>query len=228
MKSLSIVLFTFWNFLLVAQDCTPWFPFQEKCSFTVTIFNRKDKPTGSVKYTVMKISEMGDSVFAAVNAQLFDKKEIPYYQYNFDVSCYDGIYRAEFSNYINPAMDQAFGNFPTPQANSWGDNVIIPYELKPGLELPDAKRFTSTPIMNIELTFTDRKVVSLEEVETPVKTFTAYKITGKERIKAPLINRKVDFTYYYAEGYGLIKSEMYKKGKLETYIMLTEFSLGED
>lgn len=215
--------------LLVAQDCTPWFPFTEGAVLEYTIYNKKDKPTQRIYYEVKEIEEQGDSIITTVYAELFKKKkDEPFYICDFEVSCRDGAYRSEFSNYINPTMNETYGSAGVTVVIT-GEDLVLPEELSVGMDLPDITRFMETNFgvmgMKAEMNFTDRKVVEKVDVETPVKTFSAYKITGRERIKMSVYDRKCDMVYYYAEGYGMVKSEAYpKQNKPEGYMLLTGFS----
>ena len=78
--------------------------------------------------------------------------------------------------------------------------------------------------MKMEMSITNRKVVDEVEITTPIRTFDTYKITAQEDIKMTMLNRSSSSTYYYAEGYGQVKSESYdKNGKLSGYMLLTKF-----
>ncbi len=225
MKLLTTCFLFTLSFTLSAQDCTPWFPFQEGVAFEYTSYDKKDKVTSRVHYEVKEVMEKDGTYEATVHALISDKKEEVIADYDFEVTCKDGEFLADFSNFVNPTMKEAFGNV---EVSTSGDDLIIPQDLSVGLELPDAITYMETAMgaisMKAEMYFTERKVVDKVDVETPVKTFNAFKMTGKERVKMSIINREYNVIHFYAEGYGMVRSELYdKKDKLDGYMVLTSY-----
>ena len=209
----------------LAQDYTPWFPFQESCAFTYTMFNKKDKETGSVLYKVSDILYEGDTIIAVVVAEIRDKKKKYEYTYDFTVACINGNYIAEFTNYINPTMNEAFGSAPVITS---GDKFVMPNVLSVGMSLPDVTRHVNVSGMNARMDFTNREVSSEEQIDIPIGSVLTYKILGQESIHILTINRVSQMSYYYAEGYGLVKSELLdKRGDLEAYMLMTSFSCND-
>ncbi|NND09278.1 MAG: hypothetical protein HKN87_23140 [Saprospiraceae bacterium] len=209
----------------VSSQCTHWFPFNEGSTFEYTFFSKKDKQTGRVSYVVSEVTKQGGNFTAEVDATFFDKKDKNYNEFSFQVECVGGTYRANVSNFINPTLTESFGSM---EVNYSGDDLVMPKELQVGMELPDANSTMQAEmgIMNIkmEMRITGRKVIDKVQITTPIKTFETYKITAQEHIKMTMLNRTSSSTYFYAEGYGQVKSETYdKNGKLSGYMLLTKF-----
>lgn len=210
---------------VLAQDCTPWFPFSEGTQFEYSFFDKKDKLSGRIAYTVEEVTQSGGTYEGKIAAIFYDKKDKEISNYAFDVSCDDGVYHADLSNFVNPAMKEAFG---TMEVTVSGDDLMIPKVLTVGSSLPDARTHMEAEMgiitMKMDMEVTNRKVLEKVEVTTPVKTFQTYKVTADEYVKMPIMSRTGQSIYYYAEGYGQVKVENYdKKGKLDSYMLLTKF-----
>lgn len=221
----ALLFILFFCALEVYGQCTHWFPFKEGTEFEYTFFNKKDKQTGRVAYVVSDVTQQGDDYEAQVDATFYDKKDQTYNEFSFQVQCADGIYRANISNFINPTLTESFGSM---EMKFSGDDMTIPKDLSVGMKLPDASSIMEAELgiikMRMEMRITDREVVDRVSVKTPIKTFDTYKMTAQEHIKMTMMNRTSASTYYYAEGYGQVKSETYdKKGNLSGSMLLTRF-----
>jgi hypothetical protein len=75
------------------------------------------------------------------------------------------------------------------------------------------------------VTITDRKVVGKESVTTPAGTFDCFKITSNSTIKTKtVVGITMEFSAieWLAPKAAIVKSESYKKGKLQGYTLLTK------
>jgi hypothetical protein len=223
--AIYIFLFIFLPAIGFAQSCTPWFPFDEGTSFEYSFFDKKDKLSGRMLYKVMTVMKKGNSYSGTISSTFYDRKDQEANTFEFEVSCQDGVYKADLSNFINPSMKEAFG---TMEVSVTGDQLEIPNKLSVGQSLPDARTHMEAEMgiikMKMDLEITNRKVVEKVQVTTPVKTFDTYKVTSDEYMKMPIMSRTGQSVYYYAEGYGQVKVENFdKKGKLDSYMLLTKF-----
>ncbi len=210
---------------IIAQDCSPWFPFKKGSSFEYTFFDKKDKVTSRMAYEVVDMKSSAAGYEYQVSATLFDKKEEEVSSFEFSVSCSDGSYRANVSNFMNPQMNEIFGEA---KIKVTGDELVIPKKLTVGQTLPDANSMSEAEIgiitMKVEVDITGREVVEKTTVDTPIKQFEAYKITSTENVKMPMMKRTYQSVGYFAEGVGQVKSEsMDKKGRVASYMLLTKF-----
>ncbi|MCB0686629.1 MAG: hypothetical protein KDC53_08890 [Saprospiraceae bacterium] len=227
MKKLILPLFFFLLSIIsmVAQECTPWFPFSEGTKFEYSFFDQKGKPSGRIAYNVKEITQSSGKYDGTIAGVFYDKKDKEVNSFEFSVTCDDGVYRADISNFINPSIKEAFGSM---EVTVTGDELVIPKVLKVGESLPDASTHMEAEMgiikMKMDMEVTNRKVLEKVSVTTPVKTFDTYKVTSDEYIKMPILSRTGQSIYYYAEGYGQVKVENYdKKGKLDSYMLLTKF-----
>lgn len=225
MKNLLLIFLTVFTFDVLAQECTPWFPFKEGSKFEYTFFDKKDRPTSRMLYEVTDMKAVGAGYEYMLKTIMYDKKDKELNGFEFSVTCADGTYQANISNFANPQLKEVLGSM---EVKVTGDDLTIPKSLSVGQELPDANSTSEAKMgivnMKLEMRITDRKVISKEKVTTPLKTFDSYKITSINHIKMPMLNRSSQSVSYYAEGYGHVKSEtMDKKGKLDSYMLLTKF-----
>lgn len=225
MKYISYLSFFLFSFHLGAQDCTPWFPFSQGTTFEYSFFDKKDKMTGRVEYQVREVTVDRNNYEGTISGVFYDKKDKEINQFEFQVSCEDGVYKADLSNFINPALREAFG---TMEVTVSGDQMVIPKSLKVGETLPDANTHMEAEMgiitMKMDMEVTNRKVLEKVSVTTPVKTFDTFKVTSDEYVKMPVFSRTGQSVYYYAEGYGQVKVENFdKKGNLDSYMLLTKF-----
>ncbi len=225
MKNLLLLFFVSCTAALLAQDCTPWFPFKEGSIFEYSFFDKKDKKTGSMLYKVGDVKTSGSNVAYDLMATFFDKKGKEVVAFEFEAACNDGNYQVNMSNFMNPQYREIFNEM---QVKTSGEDLVIPSKLAVGQTLPDAHSITEAEMgvinMKVEIEITDRKVVDKVKVETPLQTFDAFKINSSEKVKMPMFSRQSNSIYYYSPGYGQVKTESYdKKGKLDGYMLLTKF-----
>ncbi len=209
---------------LSSQTCTPWFPFEKGSEFEYTFYSKKDKQTSKTYYRVNDVSKSGSDYTADISATMeFNKGEAR--EINFTVSCKDGVYTANLSDFMNPMFQESYGQS---EMTITGNALEIPRRLRTGQSLPDANSNIEAQVgpikMKILMEVTERHVGDKVSVATPVKTFDCFELSSRERIKVPLFDRTYEVKTYLAEGYGQVKSEHYdKKGKLDSYMLLTHF-----
>jgi hypothetical protein len=226
-KSIFILVFIFivghlgWS----QNACTPWFPFSSGTSFEYTYFNKKDKVTSRVMYTIKDVKQSAGSFSCMVAYTIFDKKGKETSSSEFVAQCSDGAYKADFSNFINPEMYEAYQGA---EITVTGDQLIMPEKLSVGASLPDASVHMEVKmglVIKMDSKLTNRKVEEEVKIKTPVKEFDAVKVSADEYFKVPLYTRNAKANYYYAQGYGQVKYESFdKKGNLSAYMLLTKFN----
>jgi hypothetical protein len=224
-KYFSLALFLISFMAVNAQDCTPWFPFTQGTAFEYSFFDKKDKPVSRIEYLVKDVTSGGSGISATVQSTLYDKKDNEAGIFEFTVSCIEGSYRANVSNFMNPALKDMFGSV---ELTVTGDDLVIPKDIKVGDKLPDANSHMETEMgiitMKMDMEVTNREVIGKEKVTTPAGAFDAFKVTSDEHIKMAIMNRSSSSVYYYAPGFGQVRYEYFdKKGNLDSYMLLTKF-----
>lgn len=210
--------------LLPAQDCESYFPFQEGAEWTMTSYNKKGKEQGSMDYTIKSLVVAEDMVTGQFNAEMKSGKET--YDYDFTATCQDGALTVDMASiYRSLAMDGMSGT----EFEITSDVFQLPYPVKDGTQLPDIEMKVAMVGSPVEISVTvrqsDRHVVSHESMTTPAGTYDCVKITYTSNVKAMIVNRSMQITEWHAPGVGVVRSEIYRKGKLDSYTELTSFSL---
>ena len=226
MKYIITLSFIFLTFFLSAQNCTDWFPFKKGSTFEYSFYDKKDKMTGRMAYEVTDMKAIGDGYSYTIATKMFDKKDKEMTGFEFSVMCAEGSYRANVSNFMNPQMKELFGEMDLKVS---GEDLVIPKKLSVGQKLPDASSTTEAEVgivnMKVEVFISNREVVDLVAVQTPLQKFEAFKITSSEHVKMPMMKRDYSSIAYYVEGVGQVKSEsLDKKGQVASYMLLTKFN----
>jgi len=221
------LLFTLLLFVIVplkAQES--FFPTKEGTVLIYKMFDKKNKETGTMKYTIKEIVSNGDDMDVTYIVESMDpkgksqfKEEITMYKKG-DVLYYD------MGNFINKAAFQQDGEIP-PNIQITGNNMEIPVNPTPGQSLPDANIEIALKMafvnLKISTSLTNRKVEAVEDITVPAGSFNCYKFTSD--VNSSIMGKKITASSveWYARGLGVVKSESYnKKGELETYMVLVE------
>ena len=210
------------------QDCTAYFPMEEGKTFEITNYNPKGKVQSIGLHQITSRVANGSDIVVAVSSELKMKgKEDEPIQFDYQVECIDGEFRINTFRGISSDQLGAMGG----SVEIDGDYLDLPSNLTAGQTLKDATiylRFGTSEdsdqaLMNFKYNITNRKVAAIEDVETPAGVFNSYKITYDVQTKM-IVNIHSSVAEWYAEGVGVVKSEIYnKKGKLQGYSLLTKF-----
>lgn len=211
---------------LQAQDCAAYFPFKKGVSMEYTSYDDKDKVLSSQSQKVTIIDDMGaDGLVAQINMILYDKKGKESMNGDYKVTCKDNTLFMD----VTTAMPQLTEAFSSMEVTMTGNELQIPSKLTVGQTLPDANMEIQAAsgglnLMKMRIDVVDRKVEAKETVTTPAGTYDCYKISQNTNTKM-LVGKSFKTVNWYAENVGLVRTENYdKKGKLESYMVLTKFS----
>jgi hypothetical protein len=209
--------------LVVAQDCTLYFPSDEGSELTYTWYSKPGKAESSTKMTVIKKDESGGKLKMDISAESFDAKDKSQLKFNYAVWC-DGE-----SFYID--MRNALGSMNLTELEGFKietTDMQFPAKMSPGQQLNDASIQLSLegPIpMNMVTNITNRKVESQEPVTTPAGTFDCFKISYNMFSKVSIVKTEGRVVEWYAPNVGLVRSESYnKKDKLMGFNELTKMN----
>ncbi len=214
----------------LAQDCDAYYPFEEGTKVELTTYNKKDKMTGKMVYLIQSVENTAEGKKATINMEMYDDKgelvemeEGVDMNRSFDVICDGEMTRIDMGAFAftNPAM----GAYQNMEMTIEGESLDIPNNLSVGTSLPDANMRISvnTGPMNMNMTtnFTNRKVVSQENLTTSAGTFDTFAITYDHEFKMGLV-RKSSAKQWISKKVGVVREEYYdKKGNLSSYMMLT-------
>ena len=210
------------------SDCYGYFPMKKGLSYETTSYTKKDKAEAIIKYTITDTKTIENGLIASFKMNTSDMKGNPGIEMEYDAKCQNGKY------YIN--MENMFAQLGA-QYKEMGMKVsitdgvaMIPNTLSVGDHLEDAVMVMSikSEYMNMEMTITtfDRVISGQETITTSAGTFDCMLLSQKTTVKmGKTITATTRSKDWLAKGVGNVKSESYdKKGKLESYSLLTKFS----
>ncbi len=207
---------------LKAQET--FFPTKEGTVLIYKTFDKKDKFSSSVKYTVKQVNTMGSNLDITYLCESLDNKENLVFKEEITIHQKGDVMYLDMSNYVNKGAFQQNGEIPA-ELQVKGNNMEIPLNPQAGQSLPDASVEMAMKMgfvnMKMVVDITNRKVESIEDLTVPAGTFKCYKFT--ENIQSVILGIKVQAksTEWYAKGIGTIRTETYdKNGKLDSYTEL--------
>lgn len=212
--------------MMQAQDCSAYFPFKKGATMAYTTYDDKDKVLASQTQKVTIIEDKGDDgLVAQINMVLYDKKGEQSMDGDYKISCKDNTLFMD----VTATMPQLTEAFSSMEVTMTGNELQIPSKLSVGQTLPDASMEIQAAsgglnIMKMNIEVVDRKVEAKETVTTPAGTYECYKISQYTNTKM-LVGKSFKTVNWYAANVGLVRTENYnKKGRLESYMVLTKFS----
>jgi predicted small secreted protein len=223
-KLLLITVIILCAFVLNAQEIL--FPTKEGTVLVYKMFDKKDKETNMVRYTIMHVNTNGSDLDITYQVESIDPKEKLIYKDEITIHKKGDKIYFDMSNFVNKAAFQQNGQIPA-DIQITGNNMEVPSNPQPGDLLPDANVEMSMKIgfinMKLSALVTNRKVEAIEDITVKGGTFNSYKFSSEVNATAMGIKLKSNNFDWYARGIGIVKTESYdKNGKLQSYIELME------
>lgn len=207
-------------------QCNEFYQFKEGSEWEMESYDAKGKLSGTNRQKVISYQGSSNSFTAKVHSTVMDKKGKEVMQGDLDFKCQDGTMIIDMRNFINEEQMKAFQNY---EMQMQGENLEVPNTISVGQTLKDGSitmTAANSPIpMNMSVSITDRKVVGKESITTPAGTFDCYKITSNSTVKTKMaIGMTIEFSTieWLAPKVAVVKSESYRKGKLQGYSLLTK------
>ena len=227
MKTLLTALMT----LIISQtfaqtDCKPYLPYDVGTKWELTSFSSKGKEEGKVSYELVDKKVDGNNVIFKVKSITYDKKGKEVLTNDFEAYCKDGKFEFDMSFKMDNAAMQSYENMDFEMDASAFEMPSM--DTPVGTNLKDGKLVAkvssgSISMFTMTIDVIDRKVEAKESLETAAGTFDCLVLTQTTRTKM-MVKTEASSKEWYAEGVGLVKSEIYnKKGKLMGYSELTSF-----
>ena len=212
--------------ILPAQEI--FFPSKEGTVLVYKTFDKKDKETSMVRYTITNLKVSGNDMDITYQFESIDPKDKLVYKDEITIHKKGDMLYFDMSNFINKAMFQQNGEIPA-DVKITGNSMEIPSNPKSGDILPDAnvEMSVSMGIINMKMSanVTNRKVEDIEAITVKAGTFKAYKFSSDVNSSAMGMKFKTKSTEWYAKGVGVVKSEQYDKNdKLQSYMELVEIT----
>lgn len=202
-----------------------FFPTKEGTVLVYKAFDKKDKVTNMVRNTIKHVSVDGNDMDITYLCESIDPKDELLFKEDITIHKKGDKLYFDMGNFINKSAFQKDGQIPA-DVQIKGNNMEIPSNPDPGDVLPDANIEMSMNMgyinMKMSAQVTNRKVEAIEDVTVKAGTFKSYKLTSDVTATAMGMKVKTNNIEWYAKGVGIVKTEIYDKGKLQSYTELTE------
>lgn len=223
-KLFLITLILFGLQSLKAQET--FFPTKEGMVLIYKSFDKKDKLTGMMKYTIEKVDVNGNNIDFTYLCESLDNKEKLVFKEEITVHQKGDVMYIDMGNFLNKAAFQQEGTIPA-SVEVKGNNMEIPLNPSPGQTLPDANIEMAMKMgfvsMKMSAAVTNRKVEAIEDISVSGGTFKCYKFSGDVNTVAMGIKVQAKTVEWFAKGIGTVKTESYdKKGEMTGRTELVE------
>jgi hypothetical protein len=202
-----------------------FFPTKEGTILVYKTFEKKNKVTNMARFTIKHVSVNGNDMDITYLCESIDPKDKLLFKEDITIHKKGDKLYIDMGNFINKSAFQQDGQLPA-DVQIKGNNMEIPSNPKPGDVLPDAnvEMAMNMGFVNIKMStqVTNRKVEAIEDITVKAGTFTSYKFTSDVNATAMGMKVKTNNIEWYAKGVGIVKTETYDKGKLQSYTELTE------
>ena len=199
---------------IVSKSEEIFFPSKEGTVLVYKTFDKKNKETNMVKYTITHLTSNGNDMDITYLCESFDSKEKPIFKEEITIHKKGDKLYFDMSNFINKAAFQKNGEIP-PELQITGNNMEIPLNPKPGDVLPNANVEMAMKFgfisMKMSAEVTNRKVESIEDITVKGGTFNCYKFTSDVNSSAMGLKMKSKNVEWYAKGIGMVRTESYDK-----------------
>ncbi len=209
---------------LKAQEI--FFPTKEGTVLTYKTFDKKDKVTGTMRYTINHLKINGSDMDITYQVESIDPKDKLVFKEEITIQQKGDKIYFDMSNFINKSAFQQDGTIPV-EIEITGNNLEVPSNPNPGDVLPDANVEMALKMgfvnMKMSANVTNRKVEAIEDITVVAGTFKGYKFSCD--VNSSVMGLKVNSknTDWYAKGVGIVKTESYdKNGKLLSRTELIE------
>lgn len=225
MKTLKITFACILTMLLtipvIAQDgCSAFYPFEDGATFQITNYGKNKKVVAITDFLVTEATNN----FATFKSFLRDKDGEVLNEATFTMSCENDGIVVDMESLLNPNLLENYRDFETEIS---GTQIVIPNNLHIGQELPDATmnmRINMSGInIRMEVSMTDRTVLTKETVTTRAGTFECFVIGYTNTVNMGM-NRTTTAKQWIAKGVGMVKQEDYNgRGRVTSSSELTDF-----
>jgi hypothetical protein len=225
MKKLILITVIILSVMVLKAQET-FFPTKEGTVLVYKTFDKKDKLTSTVQYTIKHVNISGTNIDITYLCESIDPKDKLVFKEEITIHQKDDVLYLDMSNFINKAAFQQNGEIPA-NIEVTGNNMEIPMNPNPGDVLPDASVVMALKMgfinMKVSADVTNRKVEAIEDVTVKAGTFKAYKFSCDVNSSAMGIKVKAKNNDWYAKGIGTVKTESFdKEGKLQSHTELVE------
>ena len=213
------LMMLFLPLLFVGQDeCTAYLP-GEGSKLTYHNFDKKGKLHSTTTTEITSVKIKGDTTYYKVHQLVSTGKKKNDVESDLVFKCSGDNFMVDMRSVLNQEMMEAYKDATLTVTSN---NMIMPGNLEPGMELEDGEVNMKMHIEYITTTLTCRafyrEVESIEDITTAAGTFTAYKIKGYFETKISFARFAWSTIEWYVPDVGMVRTESYdKKDKLIGY-----------
>lgn len=213
-----------------SQDCAGYY-YLTNSAVEMTTYDRKQKESGKITYTISDVKKSGDITTASFTSQMVDEKGKALSKGNGVYKCSGGSIFVDARVAMPQEQMAAYKDMDVKAEETF---IEYPASLSAGQSLEDVNFKMDvinkgSAFSTITLDETNRKVEGKESITTPAGTWDCWKITYDARFRATVggpsgIGIPVNFksTEWFAPGFGIVKTETYNKnGKLMGSTLIT-------
>jgi len=196
---------------VTAQDCSGFYYFQQHKVTTMTVYDRKEKTSGTYVYRVIDVKRSANKINSVVEGEMNDEKGRLLSRNTAHMLCQNGVYLVDMKLLLPQQQQEQFKNMEL-QSDFY---LEYPARMAVGDQLKEGNFNASVkndkgPGMDIEMIITDRIVAGEEEVTTPAGTWKCFRIRSRYKIRTKVggigIPFQVDNAEWFAPGFGIVKT----------------------
>ncbi len=207
---------------LLAQDCEAFLPMEVNKAYKYNMYDKKDRFAGSMEQKLISMETRGDTTYFNIYQSITDKKGKDSFDGAYTFKCTNNVFIMDMRTMINQQQPEAYKDM---EVRVSGTDLTFPKNLEPGMELENGEINIEVDAGMMTMRFGhrsfNRKVVALENIETPAGTYEAYKLSSENEGKAGPVNTYTKSITWYVEDVGMVRSENYdKKGNMDGYMEL--------
>lgn len=211
--------------------CADYQLLRENATYELLSYNHKDKPTGRMTYHVKEVDRSGDKVQATIHSQVYDDKGKLATEGDFKIGCEGGSIWMDMNSLMSQGQMGAQQNM---EMTMQGDRMLYPSNLQAGQKLEDGTmtmemkdKGNSQSMMTMVMKVTDRTVEGKESIKVPAGTYDSYKIRYNTEMENRAMGMKMpgmrmETVEYFVPEVGVVRSEAYRNGKLQSYTVLSK------
>lgn len=213
-------------------DCSDYQLLRENATYELLSYNNKDRQTGRMTYNVTNVDRTGDRVEATIHSQVYDNKDKLATEGDFKIGCENGAIWMDMRSLMN--QQNAMEGQPDMEMTMQGDKMLYPNNLQAGQKLEDGtmtmemkNKGNGQSMMTMVMKVTDRTVEGKESIKVPAGTYDSYKIRYNTEMENRAMGMKmpgmrIETVEYYVPEIGMVRSETYRNGKLQSYTVLSK------
>jgi len=209
------------------SDCNSYYPINKGMKWVNNHYNAKGKLQSSSVVEVLNETNTASGVeYTILSKSGPDEKDTT--SLTFTYQCENGLLKIDMNQMLPQESLKSLSSSMEIEVNQY--ELEFPSDMSPGSKLKDANisiiaKSNGIKIMELKVKIFDRMVEKAESITTPAGTFECLKLNYKTTLSMGFMNRTSSSIDWISNSAGLVKTELYdKKGKLESYSELAEFS----